>query len=277
MAILSQLPSEILQLISTYVTLDDLFTLCCTSRLLHDCLLPILYRDIPFTSDRLVCDELTTCDSQPLGHSVRSVVISCRYLTLNQLNGLTATCPLITSLTFADECFRNLLRCLANQKFYSTSSNYNALCPFESRPYGKPILDLKTPPGITSPSQLHAILSKTLFQSIFQQHPQLTTLGIDNVFGDAVPATIQPFVQILPNKLVHLSLNFGNHVLSIADVECIHDQCPLLKTLSLKSDRIDPIRDRQKISISVNHVLKSWHLSTKDHWFRHWPWLWFTG
>ncbi|ORX56408.1 hypothetical protein DM01DRAFT_1334893 [Hesseltinella vesiculosa] len=283
MVCLSFLPHEIIQLIATHLSQDDIFTVCCVSRKLSKLFHPTLYGHVTLTSSRIFKQfsaAVTSTEgmtSQPWGHLTRSLVISIPGAIPHQhLDTIAFYCPFITALQFEDVRLQDTMISLAKHKWdnslFKSTTNSN-----QPRPYSQAIQDLPIHDEITHHCEFLPLISLAFYEKLFQHHLHLTTLSIDIAFDHCLEADLPSFVRLLPKHLTDLTLDVRTHRLTFDVADLIQVRCPGLTSLSLAATDVVYASLSPEPNLTVNHVVKTFCLKSRDAPASLWFWLWYAG
>ncbi|ORX58749.1 hypothetical protein DM01DRAFT_1405381 [Hesseltinella vesiculosa] len=125
-------------------------------------------------------------------------------------------------------------------------------------------------------SELRSHLFSRLLKTTFQHYHHLTALHLDLDDGLSRSVDIYHILDLVPH-LLHLKLNHAFHILTITDIEYVHNACRHLKHLELTGFCLNRLQIGQHHSIAKNHVLESLVLRFSSGWSYYWHWLWYIG
>ncbi|ORX58741.1 hypothetical protein DM01DRAFT_1333360 [Hesseltinella vesiculosa] len=291
MKLFLRLPLEILELITDRLTQDDIFELCCTSRINHNHIIPLLYRHITLNDDRqLQClikalSLPTNSIAKSLGHVAKSLKF--RYhkppLALHSLDTIAGAFPSLTSLEFSRESWTSATWQLAKSLHAGkTVAKTTSTCSAHlAKPYGRIPIDLTIPEDARKASDIQALIYISLCEAILYNHPHLTSLKLDlsTYLFDSTNERLYTCLSLLPTGLTELTLYLLQWELTFDHVECIHDRCPWLEALSLDHGRLveGDIAIPDYPSLEMNHVVKKLSINLEGETRYYWPWFWYVG
>ncbi|ORX61746.1 hypothetical protein DM01DRAFT_1128789 [Hesseltinella vesiculosa] len=280
MGCLSLLPNEIAQSIAENVAQDDILTLCCASRRLHELFLPILYRHVSVRSTdlHLVVAALTNNDRpgpQPQGHLLRTLTMTSYDASfIGYFDVIATACPLISALHFNGVPNHNNWKILVEKKRENGLVSPPTIPDEIPRPYNDALQELVPPESDTSAYSLFPSMYMAFYQTVFQHHPLLTTLTADITY---TALDLPTFVQLLPRRLTWFKLGLRGQALTFTDVNLIHERCPDLVSLTFDSAGVEHADLSQPPAVTMHYTLKELSIDMVGFCHLLWYWLWFAG
>ncbi|KAI8099893.1 uncharacterized protein BX664DRAFT_322343, partial [Halteromyces radiatus] len=220
------LPSEIIDLICSFLSKNDFLTCLCVSSSWHDFFIHHLHKHISIRGDKQleqVCQSLLRHAPRYLGHSVRTLRLSIKNIKDRHLSQLAAWCTHIETLFLRWSIwFEEEIKVLPLQE------------TAEER-------------------ELKELRYTDIMASFIGPFLNLSQLTLDVSFG-VRDIKIPDFLPFLP-RLTILMITVGNR-LSFDYIELIHKQCPSLQRLTLQGLFIEniPAITPTKLSWSDNNT-----------------------
>ncbi|ORX58742.1 hypothetical protein DM01DRAFT_1333361 [Hesseltinella vesiculosa] len=119
---------------------------------------------------------------------------------------------------------------------------------------------------------------QSCYDAILLNYTCLTSLSLA-FMRNSCAKDFRLYTSKLPVSLVELSVGILKYDLSIGDVECIHERCPLLESLDFtECIRLTELPVYDLPSFKKNHVLKKLSFSKcYSEYLNGWTWLWYVG
>ncbi|KAI8100176.1 uncharacterized protein BX664DRAFT_382605 [Halteromyces radiatus] len=246
MASFNSLPSELLQLMCTFMNPNDIFELCMVNRFFFECGYPNLFYQVKLTSNRRLESFLTLLEedkwnAQSYAPRIESLKFLSTRLSLSDIDCIQIYCQNIKHLEF--------------DRFAWWS------------PFSQQYTGYNQQPSVT-PSIFD------MLDHFLKFYTQLDSLSMDlggtSRHSHLMPRIIFPFTR----HLTRLTLSDMCNGFSMLELDGLHNNSPQLEHLSLSGCAMFTSR-RNITTVQRIHTLRSLELHFNVGWDYHHDWLWY--